>query len=102
MKKLTVVALVSLTLAGCAVHKDMIAVGGSKADGAVKMAYEYGPFESPNISEQQGVDSATKKCQAWGYKSAEAFGGSESTCVQPDPTFGCAKTRVTTEYQCTE
>lgn len=100
MKKIAVVALVSLMLAGCAVHKDMIAVGGSKADGTVKMAYEYGPFESPDVSSQQGVVAAAKKCLAWGYKSAEAFGGSETTCVQPDPTFGCAKTRVTTEFQC--
>ena len=40
---------VAVTLAGCAVNKDWVAAGGSRADGTVKLAYEYGEFQKPAL-----------------------------------------------------
>ncbi|EIE2767366.1 hypothetical protein KA541_002370 [Salmonella enterica subsp. enterica serovar Rubislaw] len=100
MNRISLFMLLISVLSGCSVHKEMVPVGGSKADGTVKLAYEYGIFWDPEVSMQQGVDTATRKCQAWGYKKAEAFGGSEKTCLASGQ-YGCTSYRVTTEFQCT-
>jgi hypothetical protein len=71
-----------------------------RADGTVKMAYEFGMFEMPKIDMQQGQDAATQRCKSWGYTNAEAFGGQTKTCS----SFGggaCNSWLVTVEYQCT-
>ncbi|EHK2735228.1 hypothetical protein J9K13_002756 [Salmonella enterica] len=99
MKRIFIFLLLSSALSGCSVHKDMIPVGGSKADGTVKLAYEYGILREPEVSMQQGVEAATRKCQSWGYKEAEPFGGSEQTCIASGQ-YGCMRYRVTTEFQC--
>jgi hypothetical protein len=91
---------ISFTMQGCAVQKQMVATGGSRADGTVKMAYEFGMFEMPKIDMQQGQDAATQRCKSWGYTNAEAFGGQTKTCS----SFGggaCNSWLVTVEYQCT-
>ncbi|WP_407919345.1 YecR family lipoprotein [Croceicoccus estronivorus] len=79
----------------------MSATGGSKADGVVEMSYEYGEFEEPVVNPQQGVEAATKRCKAWGYKTAEAFDGGINTCVIPGGLGGCSTMRTTVSYQCT-
>ncbi|WP_237673833.1 YecR family lipoprotein [Vreelandella profundi] len=99
MLKVTLTALAVVMLAGCASPKTMQATGGSKSDGTVEMSYEYGPFESPQVNTAQGVKAAEQRCQAWGYSSAEAFGGGLSQCVNPGGGM-CNLTRVTHTYQC--
>ncbi len=101
MRKLALACLAaSLVLTGCAVPKDMVAIGGSKADGTVKMGYEYRMFEQPVVNAEQGKQGALARCAAWGYTDAEAFGGQTSVCNESNSS-GCAKTLVTVEYQCT-
>ncbi|MDQ6961952.1 MAG: YecR family lipoprotein [Mariprofundaceae bacterium] len=70
-----------ITVSGCATPKQFSATGGSKADGIVKLSYEYSLFEDPQVDMAQGVTVAKKRCEAWGYAQAEAFGGSTKKCI---------------------
>jgi hypothetical protein len=99
-KGLLVLVASTLLLSGCAVQKQLVPTGGSKADGTVKMSYSFGMFESPKVNVQQGAQAAAQRCAAWGYSGAEPFGGSTSVCSQPSSS-GCMETMVTMEYQCT-
>ena len=93
-------AALLLTLQGCAVQKQLVATGGSRADGTVKMAYEFGMFEQPVINMEQGAVSAAQRCKSWGYTGAEPFGGQTKQCSSYSGG-GCARWTVTVEYQCT-
>lgn len=100
MKKIITLAVFAGLLSGCAVQRDMVPTGGSKADGTVRMSYSWGMFEQPKVDYQQGATAAAKRCAAWGYTGAEAFGGVTSTCTQPSSS-GCMQFTATMEYQCT-
>lgn len=103
MKLLSSVAAVlaiSFTMQGCAVQKQMVATGGSRSDGTVKMAYEFGMFEKPVINMAQALQDASKRCTSWGYTNAEPFGGETRTCSNRSNS-GCVAWLVTVEYQCT-
>ena len=102
-KTLTKAVLICLiiNLSGCAVQKELVPTGGSRADGIVKLSYEYGLFEAPQLNAQQGVNAAKQRCSSWGYKNAEAFGGSTKSCIIPT-NKGCNRWLVSIEYQCTE
>lgn len=100
MRKLIPIALVALALAGCATQKDYYASGGSRADGVVKMSYDWGGMDVPKVNEQQAVEIATQRCKAWGYTGAESFGQGKAECTGSD-LFGCAAWRRTKEFQCT-
>lgn len=54
LKSLLVLAVSALLLSGCAVQKQLVPTGGSKAAGTVKMSYSFGMFESPKVNVQQG------------------------------------------------
>lgn len=97
MKTACVVLLVML--GGCAVQKEWIAVGGSRGDGTVKMAFEYGGFEVPKVDNERANVAAQQRCAAWGYTSAERFEGVERTCLGSNQ-YGCVRFRVTSTYQC--
>lgn len=75
-------------------------MGGSKADGTVRMGYTYGMFENAKVDLNQAQTMAAKKCKTWGYEGAEAFGGQTSVCAQAG-AYGCEMTNVSVEYQCT-
>ncbi|WP_431051733.1 YecR family lipoprotein [Roseateles sp. L2-2] len=90
----------SLALTACAVNKQLIPTGGSRADGIVRMSYEYGGFENPKVDLQQGLSSAQQRCGAWGYSGAEPFGGGTRACTSFYQGT-CNAWRVTVEYQCT-
>ena len=92
--------VLSVLLSGCSVKKEMIPLGGSKADGTVKMGYEVGEFEKPIIDPNQAATLAAQKCKVWGYEGAEAFGGQMTTCVQPGGMSGCVRSNVTVDFQC--
>lgn len=101
MKKIILLASIGFFLAGCAaVPKEMIPVGGSKADGTVRMGYAYGAFEKPIVDLEQAKILAGQKCKIWGYDGAEPFGGQQSSCGQTDGFGNCNLTNVTVEYQC--
>jgi hypothetical protein len=52
-------------LQGCATQKTLIPTGGSRADGTVKLSYEYGLFEKPQIDPAQGEIAAKQRCSLW-------------------------------------
>lgn len=92
--------LIALSFSACAVQKEMVATGGSRADGTIKLSYQVSPIELPIIDENRSLTAAAQRCQAWGYENAEKFGGSNTTCTSPS-FVGCALYTITTEYQCT-
>lgn len=100
MKSVILVSLIAVLLTGCAAKKEMVPVGGSKADGTVRMGFTYGSFEKPVVNLTQAKDLASQKCKVWGYEGAEAFGGQVTSCGQPDGWGGCSVTNVAVEYQC--
>lgn len=99
-KNLGAVALCMLVLSGCAVQKQLVPTGGSRSDGTVKLAYEYGAFEQPKVDAAQGLAAAKQRCAAWGYTDADPFGGATRTC-NSFSSSGCNRYMVTMEYQCT-
>ena len=94
------VAMIALLLQGCATHKIMVPTGGSKADGTVKLSYEFGMFEVPTVDIRQVTSAANKRCASWGYTGAEPFGGQTKTCTA-NSGGSCNNWLVTVEFQCT-
>ena len=94
-----IVVGVSLFLTGCSTPVQMYPFSGSRADGSIKMAYNYRLFEKPEVNLMQAKIDATRKCQSWGYDSAEPFGGKTKRCVERSG-LGCNETEVVVEYQC--
>jgi hypothetical protein len=92
MKKLLL--LCSLVLTGCATTKTFQAIGGSKADATVKLAYQYGLFEQPVVDWSFANIIAKQRCAAWGYKNAEMFGGSQNTCLARNGYGNCLEQRI--------
>ena len=88
-------------VAGCATEKVLIPTGGSRADGTVKLSYEYTMFEVPHVDMTQATTAAAQRCAAWGYSGSEPFGGQENHCEQSDVYGSCIRTMVTVEFQCT-
>lgn len=87
-------------LVGCATPKEWIPYSGSKSDGVVKLAFDYGGFEKPEIPQGQAHQVASQRCRAWSYSGAEAFGGVMQQCRARNQ-YGCVAYRVFTEFQCT-
>ena len=104
--KLVVAAIIAATAAACATAKELVPVGGSRADGTVQLAFDYGGFEKPVVDGaaatcgEHDPERHTEKCQAWGYKNAEAFGDAQQQCTASNQ-YGCMAYRVTVSYQCT-
>jgi len=101
MRVLVIAVIAALVLVGCATRKEWAATGGSRSDGVVRLAYEFGEFEKPQLNEQQAINLARQRCKAWGYSGTEAFGGHTRQCNQSGGFSGCAQWMVTKEYQCT-
>lgn len=100
MKRISALLILTSALSGCAVHKHFVPVGGSRSDGTIKMAFDHGMFENPQVDANQARALAKQRCAAWGYSDAEAFGSSMKTCIMGSSS-GCNTWRVTVEYQCT-
>ncbi len=100
MKKVACFALLSVVLAGCAVNKTPVDTGGSRADGTVKMSFQYGGFERPVVNWAAASATAARRCAAWGYKDASPFGGVIKQC-QAFNQYGCIQWFVSRNYQCT-
>ena len=89
-------------LTGCATQKILTPTGGSKADGTVVLSYEYGMFEQPIVDHVAAQALAKKRCAAWRYKNAEAFGSGTSDCLAYNGYGNCVRQRVNVIYQCTD
>ena len=78
-------AVVGILLASCTtnVPKELVATGGSKADGVVELSYQYNELETPIVDKAKGQETAEKRCKAWGYK-----------------WTSCGNYIVTIQYQC--
>lgn len=100
MKKLVLIVMAIGLAAGCAVQKEWTAVGGSRADGTVTMAYEYGMFQSPHVDDAEGAQAAGASCANWGYTMAQPFGGVLRTCEARDGYGNCTQFLVQKKFQC--
>jgi hypothetical protein len=100
VKKIAALFSLPLVIAGCATAMNWQPVGGSRSDGVVRLAFEYGMFQRPQLNESQAVALATQRCRVWGYSGAEAFGAATQQCTASNG-YGCVRTVVTKEYQCT-
>lgn len=94
------VLLLSAVVLGCAAQKTLIPTGGSRADGTVKLSYQFSSFEVPEVNMAAGLVTAKQRCGAWGYTGAEPFGGQTKICVASS-MGSCNMFQVTVEYQCT-
>lgn len=99
MKKISLIILFSLTACNT-VYPTMFAVGGSKSDATVVVAYEYGEFDKPVPNLNDALSIARKRCKAWSYEDAEGFDAGQTTCVWRGGLSGCQKWRVVMQYQC--
>lgn len=100
MRKLVAVFVLSALVGGCATAMNWQPVGGSRADGVVRLSFQYGMFQRPQLDENQAVTLATQRCAVWGYTGAEAFGAATQQCTATNQ-YGCVSWIVTKEYQCT-
>jgi len=98
--KYLIILILTGLFQGCATQKTLIPTGGSRADGTIKLSYEYSRFEHPQIDLAQGEIAAKQRCSLWGYSGAEAFGGVVSNCINSSNN-GCNRWSATVEYQCT-
>jgi hypothetical protein len=101
MKRFLAAAVAALLLTSCATPVTPEATGGSRADGTVRVSFEYGYYEIPVVDWSNALSSAQKSCSAWGYSGAQKFGGQTQQCEQADAYGECMRTLVTVTYQCT-
>ncbi|EBW7149657.1 YecR family lipoprotein [Citrobacter braakii] len=91
-----------LFLSGCiSTVTDLSASGGSRADGTVVMSTEYGEFDSIDINKEKALASATRRCQSWGYRTAQPFDAGFSKCSDFSG-FSCTRYIYSISYQCIE
>jgi len=100
MRKIVLVLAVSAAVGACTTTKAMQAVGGSRSDGIVRLAYEEGMFENVKVDPEQALQTARERCRVWGYTDAQPFGGVIRQCQQTG-SYGCMRSLVTVEFQCT-
>jgi hypothetical protein len=93
--------LVAALVSGCTTQaaKELVATGGSRADGTVSLSFEYAPYEEPQIDQAKGVATASERCAIWGYSAAQPFGGISRQCQYANQ-YGCMRWTATMTYQC--
>ena len=101
-KIIIILTLLLITLLGCTTVKYLQCTNGSRADGLVQMSYEAGMFEKPQVQWGQAQDTASGRCQAWGYSAAQAFDTGTQRCLNVDGYGNCNRWRVDYLYQCVE
>ncbi len=101
MSRLIIAALaVVVFLSGCTAKVASAPVGGSRADGTITVAYEYGAFVSPEVDSEEMQKQAQDRYARWGYLTAERFGGGLRDCIHKNSNNLCLRWRVSIEYQC--
>jgi hypothetical protein len=90
--------LAVLAICGCTTYKVWSEFDSDPGAGTIQLAYEYRKFESPQVDERAGVNTARSRCADWGFKDA-ARKGEDRICL--DGNDGdCRKWRVVREYRC--
>ena len=105
---LFITIIISITSGCMPVQKpiEWSAIGGSRSDATVKLAYSY-QYGTPDPDINQAIHLAKSRCATWGYASAEVFGGQTKVCngeIKPGILGGqmCSgEWTVTKEFQCT-
>lgn len=101
MQKVVICGVLMLgALMGCTAVKIPAAIGGSKSDGVITMAYSVRAFEKPVVDWEQVRRDALARCKAWGYGQAEAFGGARTNCEAVNGYGNCVRQTVMHDYQC--
>ncbi len=101
MNKILVTTLAVSLLGGCATVKVPQPIDGSRSDGTLKFAYEYGALENPQVQMEPALEEANRRCQAWGYERAEPFGGTGfKQCVASNAYGNCVRWRNILSFQC--
>ena len=110
-QRLRIFVLLSLPLiSGCAAMAEAtkqefkpFPSAGSRSDGSVTITYNYSTniFKEPmRVDQALMLAQAEERCKAWGYVSAEAFGGLSRTCIEWREAGSCREYRVDVPYQC--
>ncbi len=84
------------------------AIGGSKADGTIRLAYDLSANESATVDWTAAEGNALRRCKAWGYNRVDAFAGERRQCTERGAGLlingalpgSCARETVTKDYQC--
>jgi hypothetical protein len=92
----------ALLLAGCTANITPEAIGGSRADGTIVEAYQFGAFEKPVVDWDAADADAKTRCHEWGYNNADRFAGVETQCLERNGYGMCMQSEVHATYQCTE
>jgi hypothetical protein len=100
LARLVSILALTATFAGCATNQPWAVSGGEKAEGLVRVSYEFPEFHEPAVSEQQAEQIALKRCEGWGYDDAEPIAGQLRQCSNMDDG-NCDLWKVTREFQCT-
>jgi hypothetical protein len=95
-------ALLIGSLAGCATAPyTLTPVGGSRADGTVVLvANRIGRARRLVVDREASDQLAVERCQAWGFSSAERFGGAELECTFENEDSNCMQDNHRFTYQC--
>ncbi|MEM8606980.1 MAG: YecR family lipoprotein [Myxococcota bacterium] len=91
-------AMVGVLASGCAATTvTPVVTGGHLARGTVTLTYWH---RTRHIVDWSAAEQdAMRRCQAWGYETADLFPVSSRTCVQSND-HGCLKYRSELEAQC--
>jgi hypothetical protein len=88
------------SLAACTTYKLWTESDSDQESGTVRLSYEYRKFESPQVDERAGIETARERCRDWHYKDAQRK-GEDRQCIDGDKS-DCSKWRVTREFRCTK
>jgi hypothetical protein len=88
------------SITGCATSRHWNVSGGEKAEGLVRVSYEFPEAHEPALSETAAQELAEHRCEGWGYDDAEPIAGQLRQCSNMDDG-NCSLWTVTREFQCT-
>ena len=91
----------TLILSSCA-FKYPEPLTGSKADGIIKVSFEYGLFNDPDDWTEEwdkAEREAQQRCIYWGYSNVYQFDLTYSECINRS-IYGCVKWQYYVDYQC--
>ncbi|MBC8025997.1 MAG: hypothetical protein H7Y89_08405 [Steroidobacteraceae bacterium] len=86
-------------LGACATSEHWSASGGDRQIGIVKVSYEHGDSDEPDLSATRADLMADNRCKTWGYRDAELIPGLLRSCTNAQGNR-CELWKVTREYQC--
>jgi hypothetical protein len=87
-----------LAIGGCTTYKLWNEYGSEPEMGTLQLSYEYRKFESPQVDERAGLDTARRRCADWGFDGAQRKGEDRMCIVGTESD--CSKWRVVREYRC--